>query len=79
MVAERLKLQEYTSIHSHNYFWRTYDQKEMDWLEDREGKLYAFEFKYKDKQVKCPKSFLEAYPGSMFSCITSENYLEFIT
>jgi hypothetical protein len=51
----------------------------MDWLEDREGKLYAFEFKYKDKQVKCPKSFLEAYPGSMFSCITSENYLEFIT
>jgi predicted AAA+ superfamily ATPase len=79
LVAERLKLQEYTSIHSHNYFWRTYDQKEIDWLEDREGKLYAFAFKYKDKQVKCPKSFLEAYPGSSFSCITSENYLEFIT
>jgi len=78
-VAERLKFQEYKSTYSHNYFWRTYDQKEIDWLEDREGILFAYEFKYKDKKVKCPKSFKEAYPDSVFTCITSENYLDFIT
>lgn len=79
LVAERLKFQEYKSTHSHNYFWRTYDQKEIDWLEDREGILFAYEFKYKDKKVKCPKSFKEAYPDSVFTCIKSENYLDFIT
>lgn len=79
LVAERLKFQEYKSTYSHNYFWRTYDQKEIDWLEDREGILFAYEFKYKDKKVKCPKSFKEAYPDSVFTCITSENYLGFIT
>jgi hypothetical protein len=79
IVMERLKLQEYHNLHSHNYFWRTYDQKEIDWIEDRDGKLFAYEFKWSDKTVACPKKFLEAYPDSHFDCINQNNYLSFIT
>ena len=79
LVSERLKNQEYNSIHSNNYFWRTYDQKEIDWLEERDGKLYAYEFKWDDKIAKCPKEFKLTYPESEFKSINTENYLEFIT
>ena len=78
LVSERLKCQEYRTIFSHNYFWRTYDQKEIDWLEEREGKLFAYEFKWNEKKVNCPKLFLETYPNSTFECINHANYLEFI-
>ena len=79
LVSERLKKQEYNNIFSHNYFWRTYDQKEIDWVEDREGKLFAYEFKWNDKIVTCPKLFTLTYPDSEFICINTHNYLSFIT
>lgn len=79
LVAERLKNQEYNSIYSHNYFWRTYDQKELDWIEEREGKLFAYEFKWNDKIASCPKLFKESYKDSSFECINRDNYLSFIT
>lgn len=79
LVSERLKNQEYSSIYSHNYFWRTYDQKEIDWIEEREGKLFAYEFKWKNKSVKCPKQFKETYTDSEFLCINENNYLDFIS
>lgn len=78
IVMERLKKQEYHQIWSHNYFWRTYDQKEIDWIEEREGKLFAYEFKWKEMQ-QAPKLWSETYSDSSFSCINSENYLPFIT
>jgi len=46
LVMERLKVQGYKNIISNNYFWRTWDQKEIDWIEEREGKIFGFEFKY---------------------------------
>ena len=79
LVIERLKKQEYNNIHSNNYFWRTYDQKEIDWIEERDGKLYAYEFKWKEKVVKCPTLFKNTYSDSNFECINLNNYLEFIT
>jgi len=78
MVMERLKKQEYQRIFSNNYFWRTYDQKEIDLIEDRGGKLYAFEFKYRSAKVKAPKQWQNAYPDSEFSVVTPENFLEFL-
>ena len=45
LVVERLKLQSYKPIYANNYFWRTWDQKEIDYIEEREGKLYGYEFK----------------------------------
>ena len=59
----------------YNYFWRTYDQQEIDWIEDRGGKLHAYEFKWNPKRkAKFPQAFADAYPGSEFEVINSDNY-----
>lgn len=79
LVLERLKKQAYKKISANNYFWRTWDQKEIDWVEEREGKLFGFEFKYSPSKIKIPQDFLKAYPNSSFTTISKGNYLEFIT
>lgn len=45
MISERLKYQEYKRLSSNNYFWRTYEQQEIDWVEERDGSLFGYEFK----------------------------------
>lgn len=80
VIMERIKFQSYTNLHSLNYFWRTYQQQEIDWIEDRGGKLYAFECKWKeDRKVKVPSAWAQAYPESEFQVITPSNYLGWIT
>lgn len=80
LVVERMKKQHYKKIYSNNYFWRTWEQKEVDFVEEREGKLFGYEFKYSSLgKTKNPKKFLETYPKSEFIAITPENYLAFIT
>jgi predicted AAA+ superfamily ATPase len=78
LVMERIKKQQYKRIWSNNFFWRTYDQKELDWIEEREGKLFGYEFKWADTVVKAPKLWLETYPDALFECINQDNYLKFI-
>lgn len=79
VIAERIKLQHYESWPSNNYFWRTYDQQEIDWIEERDGGLFAFEIKYQKKTVKAPGAWTSNYPGATFEVIARENYLPFIT
>jgi uncharacterized protein len=78
-ISERIKYQRYKKISSNNYFWRTYDKKEIDLIEEREGKLYAYECKYSKKSVRPPKDFIDNYPGSEFSVINRENYQDYFT
>jgi len=78
LVVERLKKQSYHQIYSNNYFWRTWDQKEIDWVEERDGKLFGYEFKWKSKTHKFPKAWKENYPEASLEIIDNENYLEFI-
>ncbi|MFA6106700.1 MAG: ATP-binding protein [Patescibacteria group bacterium] len=78
MVAERLKKQAYGNISANNYFWRTWGGKEIDWIEEREGKLYGFEFKWNKGNVKAPKDWIKTYPEAEFQVITKDNYLEFV-
>ena len=78
LVVERLKKQTYQSMVVNNYFWRTWDQKEVDFVEEREGKLFGYEFKYSLTKKGSPKDFLAAYPNASYTTITSENYLDFI-
>lgn len=78
LVMERIKKQNYKEIYSNNYFWRTWDGKEIDWVEERGGKFFGYEFKWGDKPVKKPKEWLEKYPGSKFEVISPENYLDFL-
>ncbi len=79
MVSERLKKQHYMQILSNNYFWRTYDQKEVDLVEEREGKLYGYEFKWNPKKMKIQKEWLETYSNADFEIIHRENFLPFIS
>src|SRR3989344_7324228 len=80
MVSERLKKQAYGSIFANNYFWRTWEKQEVDWVEEREGKLFGFEFKYSPKRKSRPaKEFLAAYQNSTLTTISKENYFDFVT
>lgn len=78
MFMERLKKQQYHKLYSNNYFWRTYDQKEIDLVEEREGKLFGYEFKWSPKKYKIQKTFLEAYPNSSAEVINNENFMDFV-
>lgn len=80
LVCERLKYQQYNGILVSNYFWRTYQQQEIDWIEEREGKLFAYEIKWNPKRrVKIPTAWKNGYPESSFEVINQENYLNWIT
>lgn len=79
LASERIKFQEYTSLFANNFFWRTWEKKEIDWVEEREGKLFAYEFKWKEEKVKPPKDFLENYKESVYKVVNKDNYLEFIS
>ncbi len=77
--VERVKKQAYKKLYSNNYFWRTYDRQEVDMIEDRDGKLFGFEFKWNPrKKIKPPKAFIESYNNARFECITPDNFLEFV-
>lgn len=80
LVSERLKYQSYKGILVNNYFWRTYTQQEVDWVEEREGKVYGYEFKWNPKKIKdAPSLWKKLYPNAKFKTITPDNYLDFIT
>lgn len=78
LVAERLKKQEYQKIYSSNYFWRTWEGQEIDWVEEREGKLFGFEFKWNIKEGKVPSQWAATYPDASFETVNQDNFLDFI-
>ncbi|OGO95457.1 MAG: hypothetical protein A3F41_01985 [Coxiella sp. RIFCSPHIGHO2_12_FULL_44_14] len=79
LVMERIKKMAYQRIHKNYYFWRTYDQQEIDWVEEGDGMLHGYEFKWKEQTVKPPTSWQHAYPHAQFTTISSHHYLDFIT
>lgn len=78
LVIERLKKQEYQKIHANNYFWRTWQKQEVDWIEERGGKLFGYEFKYSQSNLRIPETFVETYPQARVKLINKKNYLTFI-
>lgn len=80
IISERYKFTQYNSIWCNRFFWRTKQQQEIDYIEDRDGKLYAFEFKWKStKNAKPSLTFTKAYPENEFSIITPDNYQSFLS
>ena len=73
-----MKRQEYLRQSVNAYFWRTYDKKEIDLVEEHRGRLSGFEVKWKVGRGKPPKDWTTAYPGASFEVIHQENYLDFI-
>jgi len=78
MISERMKYQSYSGMIVNNYFWRTYDQQEIDLVEEREGNLFAYEMKWNESKVKIPTAWQKAYPEAQFKVITQENYFDWI-
>jgi predicted AAA+ superfamily ATPase len=78
ILSERIKFQNYSSMLVNNYFWRTYDRQEIDWIEERGGKLYAYEMKWKFRRVRTPAGWEKAYPEAEYRIIHSDNYHEWI-
>ncbi|ASB50429.1 ATP-binding protein [Alkalitalea saponilacus] len=78
MISERLKYQEYKRLSSNNYFWRTYEQQEVDWVEERDGSLFGYEFKWKEDKVKIPTQWKSAYPNASFELINMDNFTEWL-
>ena len=79
-IIERLKYNQAHLRLVNSYFWRTYDQKEIDYIEEHSGMLEGYEFKWSKNPVKYrpPKIFIETYENSSVRCINPLNYLEFI-
>ncbi|SEF92021.1 protein of unknown function [Halpernia humi] len=79
LVSERIKKLNYQQLWKNYWFWRTKEQKESDWLEESDGKLEAFEFKWNAKaNLKVPKQFSGAYPESDFKVISQNNCEDFL-
>ncbi len=80
LLSERLKYLKYNNIWVNRYFWRTKQQQEIDYIEESDGILNAFEFKWKSqKKLKPSATFTNAYPDSEFKLITTDNYFSFIS
>ena len=79
MVSERIKRNSYSRSYAQMYFWRTQQQQEVDLIEEQDGRLMAFEFKWNTKKkAKLPKTFIDNYPNTDFKVISPDNYVEFV-
>ena len=80
LTIERRKTNQTADRSVNTYFWRTYDQKEIDCVEEHGGKLYGYEFKWREGEIRrvTRKEFLEAYPGSTLATISQENFEDFL-
>jgi len=78
LISERVKNNAYQGRFVNTYFWRTHDQAEIDYLEETDGILQAYEFKWKEKKFRFPASFLEAYPNNETSMISRDNFEDFV-
>lgn len=80
LISERLKYNSYHQFYGHSYFWRTTQQQEIDYIEEYDGQLYAYEFKWNSKKkASIPSTFSNAYPNTTFKVISPENYQEFLS
>ena len=79
IISERLKHNAISGFYGKSYFWRTQQQQEIDYIEDYDGVLHTYEFKWNpEKRVKLTETFAKSYPGSTFAVITPDNYQPFV-
>lgn len=77
VISERRKIQYWAGNSLNNYFWRTYDQQEIDLVEEKEGKLFAFEIKWKKERKFPPKIWQKTYPNTVWQSINKDNFLDY--
>ena len=79
-ISERIKRNHYMGYHCNMYFWRTTSQQEIDYIEESDGMMSAFEMKWNPKKgtTKLPESFLKAYDIKETAIVTPDNYLDWL-
>jgi len=79
MISEFKKKNSYSDNYCKSYFWRTTQQQEIDYIEEKDGKITAFEFKWNPKKkAKVSRTFISAYPNSEIVTISPDNYYEYL-
>ena len=79
VFVERMKHRTYAAIYANIYFWRTYDQQEIDLVEERDGNLFGYECKWSSKKAgAAPRSWAATYPEAEFAVITPDSYQDFV-
>ena len=79
LITERMKSRSHANIKANHYFWRTHAQQKIDYLEEYDGQLRAWEFKWKSSgRAKIPKTFINNYPQAISDIITPDNYESFL-
>ncbi len=80
LIVERLKALSYAQLHVNRYFWRTQQKQEIDYIEDINGKLYAYEFKWNPKKrARFSATFTKNYPVEKTMLVNRDNYLVFLS
>ncbi|MDD5733508.1 MAG: ATP-binding protein [Bacteroidales bacterium] len=78
LIGERMKKRNNANEYASFYFWRSYTMQEIDLIEEFNGKISAFDFKWNNKKVKAPSRFLENYPHADFNVINKTNFWDFV-
>lgn len=79
LISERKKTLHYSGIQANTFFWRTQDQQEIDYVEERDGKMWAYEMKWSAKaKPSFSQTFTQAYPEHVLQVINRENYYEWL-
>jgi len=79
LMTERKKFLSYHGFYGHTYFWRSKAQAEIDYIEEIDGKLYAYEFKWNPtSKSKFPPSFIEAYKPVETKVIHRDNFWQWL-
>ncbi len=78
MISERIKFNNNHGVTKNNYFWRTHEKQEIDYIEEGQGKLKGFEFKWNQKTFRKPHIFLDTYHGSTIELIDKDNFIKFL-
>ncbi len=77
VIAERLKVLQYARVPFGMYFWRLWSGAEIDYVEERGGKVYAFEVRYKKDKAKQIRKWSETY-GGRIKVINKKNFLDWL-
>ncbi len=80
LISERMKVNHYSKRWVNTFFWRTRAQQEIDYIEERDGRLFAYEFKWNPKKkVRIPSTFTKAYPHAETEILSKDNYTDFLS
>jgi len=80
LISERQKLLSYAGFYGQTYFWRTVRGQEIDYLEEIDGKIYPFEFKWNaNAKAKIPNSFVDKYQPEPLRIIHKGNFWEWLS